>query len=889
MLSMSNLKNAQAAISYYENDNYYTKGDEEAKEQSGWFGKGAKALSLKGEVSYDDFTKVLEGKLPDGKELGRYVDGERQHAPGTDLTFSAPKSVSILAEVFDDKKLLDAHDKAVLKTLDYIEKNIAETRIYDGKSAVNQGEQKIVVGIFQHDTSRNLDPQLHTHCVIANMVQGKEGKWRSLENSNLFKNKMLLGSIYRSYLAKDIKDLGYDLRYTRSDGCFEINGVSESVIDRFSSRSQEIKEALEKLDYQNAITAAKMTLMTRQSKQEVDRSLLEDKWKEMANSVEFKPEQVKGYQNDKPSEKTQTEEFNLNPVLNHITERQSVFSHGELIKEALNLSMGKATLEGVEKAFKDAQKTGGLVSLNGKQFTTKEIISLEKNIISQMQQEKNKHSKISTYTEMKQTLDPDKFLNESQKGAIKATLGSKDLFVGIQGYAGTGKTTMLNKLRELSEEKGYQVIGLAPTGSATHELSNEAKIQSKTLQSFLAQYDGVAKDRLTDKGREELRTKYKNSILVVDESSFISLRQANDLMKIAKEIDLKKVIFVGDKKQLDGVETGKPFEQLQKAGMKTAIMDNIMRQKDNSQLKEAVLASIGGDVKKALSKVNSIQEVDEKKQSLTKKIVDDWLKLEKSVREKAAILVQTNQLKHKVNQEIKELFEITGTKSHTQNILEQKNMTQIEKRYVEKYEKGDIVHFNREYKNLGIQKGQMLKIKEVDTNKNIVHLENGKKDIEWKPYLIGKTKSAVEVYQERNIKLSQGDKVRFTKNNKEQGIMNSQTAHIEKINQESITFNDGKKEITLAKNDPQMKHLDYGWASTAHAFQGKTVDRVLAVLDSSNKHLTTQKSFYVEISRARHEASLYVDNIEKVQKTLEQKTGERIAALDINKDLSFGM
>ena len=177
---------AQGA-SYYERDGYYAKDDAEHREASGWAGKGAEELGLKGPVDPATFRAVLEGKVPDGSgtELGRRgKDGEILHRPGRDLTLSAPKSVSLAALVGGDARVVDAHDRAVARTLAWFEKNVAETRMKDPDTGrmVRTGDQKTVVATFRHDTSRNLDPALHTHAVIANMVQGGDGKWRSMAN-----------------------------------------------------------------------------------------------------------------------------------------------------------------------------------------------------------------------------------------------------------------------------------------------------------------------------------------------------------------------------------------------------------------------------------------------------------------------------------------------------------------------------------------------------------------------------------------------------------------------------------------------------------------------------------------------------------------------------------
>ena len=240
MLSIGAVASAAQGASYYEKDGYYANDDPEHREASAWFGKGAEALGLSGPVDPDVFRAILEGQLPDGSgtQLGkRDRDGEITHRPGRDLTFSAPKSVSIAALVGGDKRIVGVHDRAVKATLAWVEKNAVQTRMQDPETGrmIRIGGQKTVIATFRHDTSRNLDPQLHTHSVLANMVQGEEGKWRTMANERLYECQKLIGAIYRNELAAGLTRIGYAVEKTHADGRFEIAGVSREAIRAFST------------------------------------------------------------------------------------------------------------------------------------------------------------------------------------------------------------------------------------------------------------------------------------------------------------------------------------------------------------------------------------------------------------------------------------------------------------------------------------------------------------------------------------------------------------------------------------------------------------------------------------------------------------------------------
>ena len=226
--SIGKVASPSQGVTYYERDGYYARDDPAHREASAWVGEGAAALGLSGPVDSDTFTAILEGKVPGGRQLGRRDrDGNIHHRPGRDVTLSAPKSVSLMALIGDDARITAAHGKAVGRTLAWIEANTVETRMQDPANGgmIRAGGQKMVTATFRHDTSRNLDPQLHTHCVIANMVQGEDGKWRTMVDDGLYRGKMAIGAIYRAELAQGLSGLGYRIEKTHTDGRFEIAGV----------------------------------------------------------------------------------------------------------------------------------------------------------------------------------------------------------------------------------------------------------------------------------------------------------------------------------------------------------------------------------------------------------------------------------------------------------------------------------------------------------------------------------------------------------------------------------------------------------------------------------------------------------------------------------------
>ena len=351
--SIGKISSPSQGASYYEKDGYYAKDDPPQKYASAWAGKGAEVLGLSGPVAPDAFRAVLEGKVPDGRQLGRKDrDGNIQHRPGRDVTLSAPKSVSLMAMVGGDR-VVDAHDKAVGKALDWI-----ETRMRDPATGamVRAWDQKMVAATFRRDTSRNLDPQLHTHCAIANMVQGGDAKWRTMVDDGLFRGKMAFGAIYRAELAEGQKDLGYGIEKTHLDGRFEIAGVSREIIEAFSAWRTEIEAAMAERGLgktgDRPHFAARATLMTRAGKRDVDRGELRHTWERQASDLGFSAEAVRTQAMQMERERRAPDLF-AGPgfaagdaaawAVAHLSEREAVFGHGDLLAATLGREPGTVT------------------------------------------------------------------------------------------------------------------------------------------------------------------------------------------------------------------------------------------------------------------------------------------------------------------------------------------------------------------------------------------------------------------------------------------------------------------------------------------------------------------------------------------------------------------
>ena len=915
---------------YYEEDGYYAKDDPRHRSASAWVGKGAAELGLEGPVDADVFRAVLEGKVPDGsgRHLGRQgKDGEIVHRPGRDLTFSAPKSVSIAGLIGGDERIVDAHDRAVKATLAWVERNAAETRVQDRetKRMVRARDQKIVAATFRHDTSRNLDPQLHTHAVLANMVRGGDGKWRTMANEGLYERQKLIGMLYRNELARSLADLGYGIEKTHPDGRFEIAGVSREIVESFSTRRAEIEAAMEERNLgatgENPRIAERAALMTRAAKRDVDRDELRGVWERQAADLGFDANALAAEAWSKiaapgmrgreaaPEPGTAVVARQVAPgmdtpsreapapdrgpaaeavawAMEHLSERQAVFARADLFAAALARAPGRVTMTEAEREVTALEKAGALhgVSLRAAEdaLATDRTVGEERETIALMRSGEGQGRAPMRSWAVQGRLHRGP-LTAGQRDAVKLILSAKDRVVGVQGYAGTGKTTMLDRVRTLAEKKDWRMMGLAPSASAVKTLASEAGIESETLQRFLARNTGVAEGRLTKKGQREMEAAFARTILVVDEGSLASTVQARDLLRIANAFRIPRVVLVGDAKQLDAVDAGKPFAQLQAAGMKTAVMDEIMRQRDPA-LKEAVEASLKGDIERAFEKLGSnVAQV--KPDNIAGAVAARWLALPPEARENTGVMAPSHELRRAINGHIRERLvregRIRGPALVSERLVS-KGYTNAVKALAGNYAPGDVVAFHRPYKRLGVEKGDELRVVSVDHEARSVRLEGRDGGtVAWKPGEVGGRKGGTDVYRSEEIDLRTGDRIRWTRNDTGLGLVNSRTAEVSEVRNGRVTFRleDGRN-LELGRNDPQLRHLDHAWASTVHAFQGRTVDNVIAAMEARHPHLTTQKSFYVEISRARDRAELVTDDVEGLRSQLQAVTGERIAALE---------
>ena len=863
---------------------YYARAHHEHRKGSHWRGAGAAALRLRGHIASDAFRRVLEGYVPGtGIRLGRVRDGAHEHRPGVDITLSAPKSVSLEALLpgRGNARAMRAHDAAVRATLDFIEARLLKTRRWDSERgrSVQVNAPSLVAATFRHITSRNNDPQLHTHCVVANMTRGADGRWRSAEIGLLRRHERLIGAYYRNELAHRLRKAGFALRPTMIGALpgFEIAWWPKKVLEAFSSRRRDILAYIREKGWRyDARTAQAATLATRKRKQEPCREALQAMWSRFAaeRGLAKETRRTVGVRNPKPPSALEI----AWRAIAQLEERASVFPRREALALALAHSPGQYDLATIERAFAALERDKHLLPAIrrgvGEAWTTARAVNAEREVIERMRAGIGAAAPLHASPIPGQALEG---LTDGQRAAARLILETPDRTVGVQGYAGTGKTVMLRRVAALAGHR--PIVGLAPSAAAARTLARETGLGCRTLQWFLARCREVADGVADAETLDALRKQYAGAVIIVDEMSLAGTAQARALLRIAERLDVARLVLVGDSRQLRAVEAGQPFRQLQDAGMATAVMDEVRRQRD-PDLKAAVLDLIDGAPAEALDRLGgNLHEVPVEELGRTAAAL--WLRLSPEARAGTALLAPTRALRADINEAVREGLEAEGTlhgRAIELDTLVSLGLTRAQVGDARHWREGDVALFHRDLLHYRIRANDACTVTEVGADRiGLAHPDGRPRHLTPS----GDIKYRLALYEPRTLRIREGERLRWTRNDAARGLINGEAAEVRAIGESTLTLRvAGGRDIAFARTDRQLRHLAYSYASTVHGAQGQTHERVIAVLDSGFGHLANQQTFYVQLSRARENAVVLTDNRAQLVETLEANTGERITALD---------
>jgi conjugative relaxase-like TrwC/TraI family protein len=884
MLTISKPLSAGQAQTYHKEEfanaeeNYYSEGDRIRGE---WHGKLANEWGLQGEVREEHFQRLANGQHPLTEEqlvrhqtAREYVNGRgetvstMEHRAAWDATFSAPKSVSLTALVGGDEAVRQAHRDSVKVALNEMER-FAQARM--GGNRLPETTGKWIVTSFEHDSARPVNgyaaPQLHTHVVLFNLTETKTGEARALQPHELYRSQQYATAIYRSEVALRLKDRGYEIERGRS-GQPEIAGYTREYLEASSPRSQQIQSYLEQQGLKGAGAAQIAAHQTRDDKlPSITHAEMQRMHKEMAERFGNQPEHVIRAAHSQEVGRNVPSHQHLEVALTYAQdknlERHAVTDERELMRDALKRSMGEGSFAEVRGRFDKRIESGHLIEVESRSpartFTTERMIQYERDNVSEMRKGQGQHGVLVNPETWESVQTSHTHLSASQRAAVEQTLAVRDKIVGLEGVAGAGKTTSLSAIREAAEREGYQVIGLAPTSRAAHKLA-ESGIESQTLQHHLI--------------RNEAPNNGQKRIFVVDESSLTSTRQMNELFHRLQTPD--RVLLVGDTRQHEAVEAGRPYKQLQEAGMQTARLGEIVRQKDPS-LKEAVEQLARGDVFGGVASLDQHGRVHE--------IVNSQERFSAIAREYSRnpegtlVISPDNESRRELNSLIHREMQNRGGVSkdeHKLPVLESRQeLTGADRQWAGQYEAEDVIRYSRGSKTEGIAPGAYARVTAVDPEENRITIERDNGIIQsYDPRRL----SGVSVHREVEREFSMGDRVQFTAPSKELQVANRDLGTVEQVlpNGNLKIRMDSGREVRF--NVREHPHLDHGYAMTSHSSQGQTADRVLIHVDTDKSELLVNSRFaYVSVSRAQHDAHIYTNDASKLPHSLSRESSQRTA------------
>ena len=876
MLSTSNLKSAQAA-SYFEKDDYYA--HEDGPNHSRWIGKGAEQLDLVGGVEQETFQELLKGKSSGGQPLfSRRVNPEKRRA-ATDFTFSAPKSVSVAALVQGDQRVVEAHRMAVDRTLQVLEERFAQTRVTTetGRQTVRTGN--MIAAVFPHGTSREAEPQLHSHCVVMNATQLENGSWYSFSNDSAIMNKKLLGQIYQNELAVELKKIGYEVDQ-REHGQFDIRGYSPELLETFSTRRGQIEALLAQWKasgktvrdaegnriQSDLLLREVANLKTRQAKpQIIEAGQLLQSWRAVLAMQGLSLPELPGEETGKQlDEQAVAEEGSaitnassqvVRDAISHCGERDAIFKKTAIERFAFEHHIGELSVAELERAIANHAELITVDEDKGK-VTTQTALQLELATIRLMQQGKGQVSAIASDDAIAHKFAGSS-LSKEQRSAIATSCRSLDQVIGWQGAAGAGKTYALNALKEIAEAEGYEVSGYAPSAAAAHELGESLSIETNTVARLLLE-SAVAEPDSEERQRRKL--------WLIDEAGLLSMRDARSLLTKAADNDVR-IVLVGDTRQLSAVEAGNPFRSLQAGGMVTAHLDQARRQQQ-AELRQAVQMISQGEISagiQVLERSGAISEIEDA-QARGEQLVSDYLSLSAEERQETLLLSGTNANRLALTKQIRTGMQAEGSLGknvYTMQSLQRKDLTQVQARYVSHYAVDDVIVPIRDYRQQGLKKHQQYRVSAIDTASNLLTVETSDRLIQIDPALCDRK----AVYTTLAVEVAVGDRLKWTKNNRVAGTRNGQQFTVESITPAGIAQivndQDESRTVDLATG---AQHVDYAWVSTTYSSQGKTAGAVMALMDST----TNREAFYVATSRAKQRLQLYTASVEALQQLAEK-------------------
>ena len=871
-----NLKNARE---YFEEHlcvgDYYNEGQRVAGE---WIGLGTDKLGLSGKVRAEDFLRLCENQNPDTSETltqrlntTRTEDGE--HAANRrifyDFTFSPPKSVSLAGFLGKDERILEAHARAVRLALREFEA-FAATRVRTGGAQNDRLTGNFVAALFTHDTSRALDPHLHTHCIVFNATfDPVENRWKALQNYELLRARKFAENAYYHELARELRGFGYQIR-NRARGDFQIEGVSDELCERFSKRRAEIDKALAKLLEEKPEIAGGDVMATRRllataerarKQRDLSRGELLDLWESQLTRDE--QQAIRRLRNQSAQSPSDEKRVPLASAVQwaeeHLFDRNSVVLECQVWQEALGRARGETfsvselTDFTRQRGYIRDEARPGEVTLRDVLLREWEIVQMAKDGVAAC------HPLVANPRPVNPTLD------DEQRKALDALLCSANKVSVFRGGAGTGKSFVLREVVEQVQQAGRRVVVLAPQRQQVVDMEKAGLPSPSTVASFLLRRELVV-----------------GAVVVVDEAGQIGGRQMLELLRLACANNAR-VILSGDTRQHGAVEASDALLAIERhSGVKPVELHKIRRQdpalgRDDDErigirrYRKAVESAAAGKMGESferLDKMGAVMACGLGDQA--DKLAEEYLRLAEQ-NASAVVVSQTWAEVHRVNSRVRDALKakgLLGPNDTTVQVLDKLDLTNAQKRDERFYPKDAVVVFNQKVREAepgakgklaGIVKAGVL----IEVNGKFVTVSN-------------KMLDRITLCQSREVTLAERDRLHLKANRKLASggrVTNGELATVKSVRANgAIELSDGRV------LDSSFREFLPGYAVTSYGSQGKTVDYVL-FSDSTIKAATNAQQWYVTISRGRRGVRIFTPDKRQLRENV-TRSGHRPLAME---------
>lgn len=861
---------AGQAEDYYEKDDYHRQAKEIGnRDRLTWANTPlARQLKLRGEVGKEEWKEAIHGRFPDGTVIpGRGVD----KMAGTDFVIEAPKSLAIAALVGKRDDLLDIH-RDIAKGICSFVSDRACAQIHKGGKHFLEKTGESVYASTNHLLNRDGEPFVHTHAVFLNVTRTADGRYRAAENALQLKYQYAGHILYQLDLSRRYAETGIAYR-VGPNNTVELADISDVQNQAFSTRTTGEKGINAYLRdvlgvEPDQATKAQRDLAwtkTRKTKKTQDLSELAETWQQTAAACGLDAMATQGQVRKlSPGERKALAEDSLTYAIEALSERESAFSEAELlVKAGKDLIGSGAGMEDLMTALDLAYQQKMLIQsprLVGDTVlvTTPAALETEKQVRRMEREGRRAVESIMTREGAAMALEAKAreaglTLSDEQINAGVLILSTDNQYIGIQGRAGVGKTSLLAPAVQEILGRGYHVIGLAPQHRAVEALTDSGVSDVRTVASFLT-------------GRiEDIN---ERTLILVDEAGLANIQQVKTLMTIARSTGAR-IVFVGDTAQYESVEAGPVFRFLQASGMEIARVET-MRRQQTEELRTAANLSLS-DPREALAHLDVREVIDP--EDRYRAIAMAYVSMTPKERSETLVITGENRAKRAITAEIREGLGLAGTGRETE-VFVKGGETVADRKRLKAYAPGQSIRFSKEYRAMDIKSGEIWTVSDILDDGRLLITEKDRELVIDPRKLSGK---GHEIGKMEKMEVAPGDTLKITSNDlkKSHGLTNGMLVKVDAVDDSGIHVTIGR---TGERKTIPWTHrgLDYGTVITGHGAQGLGKKNLLWDIDAESR-TTSHRAFYTTLTRAKVAVQAFTGDRGALEQAVERKTGKRMA------------